>query len=193
VQFLSSLDLWLEGIFTISEGVINLASTNKTANLGLSQWEKTDPFSREDLNADLAKIDRAAGVQRTKLIDRTLTEKAQTVELDFSGLDLSEFIGLELFTPCQISYLLNSKQIEMEHTNSSGSWQSCSGCASEIGHFKLINNRSIASTAGMIHSDGRECYRIAASKIAPLQSLLFSNYTGGFSAGERFIALGVSI
>jgi len=38
-----------------------MASANKTANLGLSQWEAGEGFFREDLNADLAKIDEALG------------------------------------------------------------------------------------------------------------------------------------
>lgn len=38
-----------------------MASVNKTANLGLSQWEAGEGFFREDLNADFAKIDEALG------------------------------------------------------------------------------------------------------------------------------------
>ena len=36
-----------------------MASTNKTANLHLNQWEATDPVMREDFNADNAKLDAA--------------------------------------------------------------------------------------------------------------------------------------
>ncbi|MEG0778947.1 MAG: hypothetical protein RSG55_08870, partial [Oscillospiraceae bacterium] len=44
-----------------------MASTNKTANLGLNQWVESDPFLREDANADNSRIDAAiGGLERRK-------------------------------------------------------------------------------------------------------------------------------
>lgn len=66
-----------------------MASTNKTANLGLNQWEQTDPAAREDFNEDNRIIDENAMCR--KLMDITLTEEKNDVQFDFSGIDLEKF------------------------------------------------------------------------------------------------------
>jgi len=62
-----------------------MSSTSKTENLGLSQWEQTDPFSREDLNSDLQKLDTAAAYLPVKLLDFVLEEDAESFQLDLAG------------------------------------------------------------------------------------------------------------
>jgi len=74
-----------------------MASTNKTTNLGLSQWEGTDAFTREDLNADLGKIDTALAYLPVKLLDVTLTEATQLVQLDLSDIDIDQYQELILY------------------------------------------------------------------------------------------------
>lgn len=75
-----------------------MASTNKTPHLGLCQWAATDPFLREDMNGDFAKIDEAiGGMSRVKLFDITVTETVSLVQLDFSELDMEQFAELQLF------------------------------------------------------------------------------------------------
>lgn len=74
-----------------------MASTNKTPHLGLCQWEATDPFLREDMNGDFARIDEAiGGMSRVKLFDITVTEAVSLVKLDFTEVNLEQFAGLEI-------------------------------------------------------------------------------------------------
>jgi len=74
-----------------------MASTNKTENLGLSQWGEADALSREDLNTDLRKIDTALAYLPVKLLDVTLTDKAELVQLDLSGIDIDQYQELILY------------------------------------------------------------------------------------------------
>ena len=74
-----------------------MSSTNKTSALGLSQWVLSDPFRMEDFNADNAKIDAAvAAVPYVKLLNVTTNAAATQVDLDLSGIDLSQFSKLEI-------------------------------------------------------------------------------------------------
>ena len=69
-----------------------MSSTNKTSALGLSQWVLSDPFRMEDFNADNAKIDAAvAAVPYVKLLNVTTNAAPTQVDLDLSGIDLSQF------------------------------------------------------------------------------------------------------
>lgn len=72
-----------------------MASTNRTPRLGLNQWVLDDPFLMEDMNADNAKIDTA--VLKEKLFDITLKSPVANLECDFSGIDISEFLMLEVW------------------------------------------------------------------------------------------------
>lgn len=85
-----------------------MSSTGKTTNLGLNQWELTDPFLMEDFNEDNAKIDEALGEVDSKiaaaaeqsafvsLMDVKLTAASRSIELDFSNIDLSQYASLEM-------------------------------------------------------------------------------------------------
>ena len=76
-----------------------MASTNKTPHLGLNQWVLTDPFLMDDFNADNAKLDTALNaVPCVKLLDITTQTDATQVDLDLSGLDLSRFVSLRVYT-----------------------------------------------------------------------------------------------
>lgn len=82
-----------------------MASTNKTPHLGLCQWEATDPFLREDMNGDFAKIDAAigrlnetiAGLSHKKLFDITVDQQVISMEIDFAEIDLSQFAELSVY------------------------------------------------------------------------------------------------
>lgn len=75
-----------------------MASTNKTPHLGLCQWEATDPFLREDMNGDFARIDEAFGnLPRQKLFDVTFDGTVSMVQLDCSEIDMEQFAELEIF------------------------------------------------------------------------------------------------
>ena len=102
-----------------------MASTNKTPNLGLNQWVLDDPLLMEDVNTDNQKIDTAvAGLQGqlgampyVKLFDITTTADAEQVDLDLSGLDLSQFAKLEIYA---YLYRHNSGNILLRLNNGGG-------------------------------------------------------------------------
>jgi len=167
-----------------------MASTNKTANLGLSQWEQTDPFSREDLNSDMRKIDES--VSRFKLFDITVTVETMTatIQLDLDGLDLSEFALLEIF--------FNSAMLEKR--------MRINGVTSEI-YRHISNNTYIKSyipitgnVSRMSLSDRRLINRVDGEKsfdelyeseFFPLKSLQLFAGSANFQPGERVTVWGV--
>ena len=72
-------------------------ASNQTPNLGLSQWQRTDPFTMDEFNADYAKIDAALGAQPYRvLLRQTLAQNASSILLDLSGIDLTEHPRLRL-------------------------------------------------------------------------------------------------
>ena len=65
-------------------------ASNYTPNVGLCQWQRTDPFTLDDFNADNAKIDAALAAQPYQvLLTQTFAAEAEGLSLDVSGLDLS--------------------------------------------------------------------------------------------------------
>ena len=63
--------------------------STQTENLGLHQWESTDPFLREDFNEDNRRIDRTAG-ELTAAIAAIPLEKiaSYTLEADSEGMTI---------------------------------------------------------------------------------------------------------
>ena len=75
-----------------------MASTNKTANLGLNQWVLSDPLLMADMNADNQKIDTAFGMSVfSKLMDVTTTANAQQVDLNVSSIDFTKYSMIQVF------------------------------------------------------------------------------------------------
>lgn len=75
-----------------------MASTNKTANLGLNQWVLTDPLLMEDMNKDNQKLDAAVGANPyVKLMDVTTAANAQQIDLDVSGIDFTKYAMVQIF------------------------------------------------------------------------------------------------
>jgi len=84
-----------------------MASANKTANLGLSQWEAGEGLFREDLNADFAKIDEALGnagagcIKPELLIDYDVAApNAKLISIPVKDMELKSYSALWL---CAIS------------------------------------------------------------------------------------------
>ena len=74
-----------------------MASTNKTTNLRLNQWEGSDPILRTDFNQDNSKIDQAVAARAlVRLAGKTLTTAAGTIDLDLLDYDLTQYEALEL-------------------------------------------------------------------------------------------------
>lgn len=84
-------------------------ASGQTANYLLNQWEAEDKVLRTEFNADNAKLDAAlaglaaeveGAVQANpyqKLAHVAVTQAADTVTLDLSGVDLSQYQALELY------------------------------------------------------------------------------------------------
>lgn len=76
-----------------------MSSSNKTSHLALNQWQRTDPVVMDDFNADNAKLDAAIGGMKmpvVKLLEVVTTAAAAAVELDLSGIDLTQYRALEV-------------------------------------------------------------------------------------------------
>ena len=70
----------------------------QTTNYQLNQWEKPDRILMDDFNRDNEKIDAAlAAMPLRKLMDITTEQDVTQVDLDLSGLDLTEFQELTLY------------------------------------------------------------------------------------------------
>ena len=76
-----------------------MSSSNKTSHLALNQWQRTDPVVMDDFNADNAKLDAAIGGMKmpvVKLLEVVTSAAAAAVELDLSGIDLTQYRALEV-------------------------------------------------------------------------------------------------
>ena len=76
-----------------------MSSSNKTSHLALNQWQRTDPVVMDDFNADNAKVDAAIGGMKmpvVKLLEVVTSAAAAAVELDLSGIDLTQYRALEV-------------------------------------------------------------------------------------------------
>ncbi|HPE15596.1 MAG TPA: hypothetical protein PK597_01440, partial [Oscillospiraceae bacterium] len=72
-------------------------ASDQTASLGLCQWAADDPVLRADFNADNQKLDAAAGsMALVRLMSVTTAAAANTIELDLTGIDLTQFDELQL-------------------------------------------------------------------------------------------------
>lgn len=79
-----------------------MASTNKTAHLGLCQWVETDPFLMDDMNDTLEKIDTAVGSRLKLELLRDISLPPQTVkqiDLDVSDIDFGRYMFIILDAP----------------------------------------------------------------------------------------------
>jgi len=78
-----------------------MASTNKTPRLGLSQWEASDAFSREDLNADLLRVDEAASGTRVKLFEAVVQQQVTTMQIVLPDFEMSDYAELIVSLDCR--------------------------------------------------------------------------------------------
>ena len=188
-------------------------STGKTKKLGLSQWVYSDPFCMEEMNEDFRKIDEAIeGVEKlaenagkaanagllVKLMERTLSGSMTSVELNFSGIDLTNVIELRIYYPHKqegVNFTVNSYTGSMQITSSTGAWNN-SGTSGNAGGDRLtvVNAYGLGSTKGNIYFYGIKGHYVPASTAGRLQKLTFT--CGGsavFQAGDRFVVLGVRL
>lgn len=169
-----------------------MASTNKTTNLGLNQWVLSDPFLMEDMNADNRKIDAALGLSPwVKLMDITTQAAAANVEINLSGITLSQYLSLRVYvvsnnTRSNLNLRINkATSAYCWWSNYAQSWQSTSSYTTEGGYV------DIDLTAAVVFMDnGRQYSKYTA--ITPMQITTLDFYdSGNIPIGTRYIVMGV--
>lgn len=173
-----------------------MASTNKTPNLGLCQWEATDPFLREDMNEVLQKIDQAIGnMPRKKLFDVTISHTPISfMEFDFTEIDVEQFGELNIF----FSFAEDRKYMRMNNVTGSNAYSySSSGGGSSTDRISISTGTSRLSITPQkfIHQiDGSSQTELMHRSMFPsLDSLQIICYDTekGFAAGDRISIWGV--
>jgi len=169
-----------------------MASTNKTENLGLSQWVETDPLSREDLNADFRKIDGAAAYLPVKLIDHTVEEETQSITFDVSEKNLDQF--------GEIIFYANFKQLKDMRINGVDTklyYTSTGSGGSSVMEYLLmqpgLSRLSITKSCFVYHTNNTFVYfHMDRTKFPSLDSLeIFGSASNVFSVGDRISIWGI--
>lgn len=66
-------------------------ASKQTTHLGLCQWERSDPFTLDDFNADNARLDAALGQMSHQVLERKTPVAGQhSFCFDLSGYDLTQ-------------------------------------------------------------------------------------------------------
>jgi len=188
VQFCLCCGPWLEGDFTNFEGVIYLASTNKTENLKLSQWEATDALSHEDLNRDHQIIDETVGRKSEFVLIKDVTMDAagkSKLDVDVSDIDFTDwqyiFVDVVYISrPCKVMLNNESNWCYCGDLNSTGTgtglWANAeSGTRMVFMPCKADNGVTILST-----TSSRICFGygpLTYSAIKAVNFFLNSDYT----------------
>lgn len=168
-------------------------STSKTGNLGLCQWELEDPFLMEEMNEDNRKIDRAVvAVPLVTLMEVTLGQEAATVELDLSGVDLTQYMELWAYCSRTDARLRPNGYAEnYTYLNSYGNWQN--GTAYIPSRCGLI--KAVCAAGLNVKEDqyffGDDWFDLPKTKTGPLHALNYHLYSGSFAPGDTFKVVGV--
>jgi len=168
-----------------------MASTNKTANLGLSQWEASDAFTREDLNADFRKIDGAAAYLPVKLADLTIEAQTQSITIDLSDKNTDQFEEVIIYANFEEMKSLRVNGVE---TKSYGAASASS--YSEQPCMPLYPGRSrmsVTRACFVYHTDGSHViYTMQRTNFPSLNTLvIYANEAKFFSVGDRISVWGV--
>jgi len=169
-----------------------MASTNHTANLGLSQWEGLDAFTREDLNADFRKIDEA--VKRVKLFDVTVSATTSLVKLDFEGVDSDDFLDLELYFDTNafvesMCMRLNQVSSALYHTEDKTVNNSFLLTKGNISRISISRSKLVHSTDGGIF--GEYMYKSHFPKVRTIELYPRSEEPFYFAEGDTITVWGV--
>ena len=180
-----------------------MSSTNKTPNLGLCQWEATDPFLREDMNGDFAKIDEAIGrlndaiesLSHRELFSVTIEEPTVAVFLDLSEYDTDEFAELLLF----FAFKDGSKYMRANGVSDAKYVHIYSSGSSNAEKIPISSSSSSRINLYPTHffyytpTSGIYGYRMPRADFPKLQSLEIygSSTKSNFSVGDRITVWGV--
>jgi len=162
-----------------------MASTNKTANLGLSQWEAVDPFTREDLNANLQKIDEAVcGRMRFDVLaDLTIEpQNVSVISVDLNGANLSEYALVFVSTP-SINYC--SLYVSTSYTGTVSQMES----GTLVILFPLKNGEN--SVKSITTAMGTLTIGTSTTKYADISSFEFVGSSDKFKSGGKIRITGV--
>ena len=133
--------------------------STQTAHLGLHQWESTDSFLREDFNQDNRKIDEKVGslLQEQALIplmSGKVTEQVAAIELDLSGIDLSQYCELKLKTAGLCSENTTTLNATFNDDQTEGHY--ASDMEGQVGGSNTGRNIELARTPAKDHYGGWE-------------------------------------
>lgn len=179
-----------------------MASTNKTPHLGLCQWEATDPFLREDMNGDFARIDAEIsriwaaieGVCYKKLFSVTIAEPTLDVFMDFSDLDMTQFAELVLL----FSFKSKEKSMRINGITDTKYVYGYTGGSENQDKMTVgsMPSRLVSVAAGLRYYilSGGNSYTLKNSSLSELKSIdIFgSSTTNNFAIGDRMTVWGVS-
>ncbi len=178
-------------------------STGKTANLGLNQWQLTDPFLMEELNQDNRNIDAAVQAAKSKaeacpmvkLFDVTVqAANVANIELDLKTLDLSKFINLKL---CYVTTTNNQAYVRLnkvatDYQQYLNGWQ-VGGAYMQLatGYYDI----ELCGEHVICHNwaSARRSYAtpINAGNLKTIDLMFNSTGTSNFPVGTRFVLTGV--
>jgi len=84
---------------------MKMSSTNKTANLGLNQWEASDAVQMADFNADNAKLDDIVGKLKASRLETVLIKDIREnsgvtdINVDLSGVNFNDYLMILIACP----------------------------------------------------------------------------------------------
>jgi len=183
--------------------VIYLASTNKTANLGLSQWEAADAVQMADFNADNAKIDEAlgglmagGGAAWVKLMDVEVTKNNTQVSLDLSKAEADGIMALEIYAD-----LDDLEQVNYYYLRINGEAGEKYTCYTSNYNSSQDDSMELGTGIGMLSIRGRnlffkpeystEHYVMSRTDFPQLVSLDFLADGSGLRAGDKVVVWGL--
>lgn len=171
-----------------------MPSASGTPNLGLRQWTLDDPFLMEEMNENNRKIDQALSSNPwERIIDITVEEPVNVVEVDLTGIDLTRYLMLKLFYPCEKSVNTNIRfngltDGKFFYYSTNGSWTGISYMYFSSGQAEMDlmdNNLFTENPFRIFKSEGMT--------VDGLNTMQFyknaSSYT--FHAGDKIVILGV--
>jgi len=183
-------------------------SSSKTAKLGLNQWQRSDFLIMDDFNADNAKLDAAVGAMPWwKLREVTTAATAAQVDIDLTGIDLSQYWDVIVYARLKCAYVylrinnLGSGHYTYGDTNggfSGGNLQLFNIGVSDGSMISMLHLQEYKGSAacwltgmGDLSSTGPACYYNSAGAVdVPLQSVTSLNL---IAANSSTIAAGSKI
>lgn len=188
-------------------------SSKKTTNLGLHLWESGDKFLRTEFNENSTKLDTAVkNIQQelrlVKLADITTTTAKTQVDLNLSGVNLTDYMHLELYGETTIWYFLRVNGLPGPYYGVSGGSGFTSGGVAlahlngaGMGTFRFNWPSPHTLVGGWYQrmqkeSSGASCNTentLGPITWAEVTSINFvaSNNGATFPAGSRFILMGI--